>query len=412
MTDSVDVVVVGGGIAGAALATVLARDGLSVTMLERQAHYQDRVRGEVLSCWGVTELRELGLEQVLLDAGGGYIPRAVSYDETTDPEQAENDAAMLDQMVPGVPGTLTVGHPDACQALADAAAAAGAHVVRGAADLEVQAGHDPTVTYEHNGELRTLRARIVVGADGRTSSVRKQLGFLLHQTVPRTMIGGLLVDGLDSWPADQLGEGTENDLHYYVLPRSDGRARLYLLHDIEQKRRFAGADRTTHFLEAFRFDCMPQLCDFSTATPAGNCISYPLNDSWIDTPYRQGAVLIGDAAGWNDPIIGQGLSLALRDARKVAKALLTHDHWSPDIFDHYGRERYERMRRLRVTAQIKTSLVATFTEAGTSRRRTYNSIWHSDPTLAAPQLAPLVGPHNSDSAMFTGAAVNRILSLV
>ena len=47
-----DVAVVGGGIAGSALATVLAREGLDVVVLERQRAYADRVRGENLHPWG------------------------------------------------------------------------------------------------------------------------------------------------------------------------------------------------------------------------------------------------------------------------------------------------------------------------------------------------------------------------
>ncbi len=49
---TVDVAIVGGGIAGAALATVLARDGYEVLLLERQTSYRDKVRGEFLSLLG------------------------------------------------------------------------------------------------------------------------------------------------------------------------------------------------------------------------------------------------------------------------------------------------------------------------------------------------------------------------
>jgi flavin-dependent dehydrogenase len=62
MSGSADVVVVGGGIAGSSLATVLARDGYQVVVLERQTTYPDKVRGEWMACWGVAELLRLGLE--------------------------------------------------------------------------------------------------------------------------------------------------------------------------------------------------------------------------------------------------------------------------------------------------------------------------------------------------------------
>ena len=69
-----DVVIVGGGIAGSALATALARDGSSVTVLEASEEYEDRVRGETMVPWGVAEARALGVEQALLDAGAQVDP--------------------------------------------------------------------------------------------------------------------------------------------------------------------------------------------------------------------------------------------------------------------------------------------------------------------------------------------------
>jgi 2-polyprenyl-6-methoxyphenol hydroxylase-like FAD-dependent oxidoreductase len=411
MSESADVVIVGGGTAGSSLATVLARAGFRVVVLERQTVYRDKVRGEVMPPWGVAELLRLGLEKPLLEAGGCYVKRGVSYDEVNEPADAEADAMSLDRVVPGVPGNLDVGHPEACEALIRAAAAAGAAVVRGTGSVEVEPGDIPVVRYAHDERVHELRCRLVVGADGRTSTVRRQLGIELHQTTPRTMCGGMLVDDLHAWPADQLSEGTEGDLHYYVLPRANGRARLYLLHDIEQKGRFAGPDRHERFLTAFGFRCIPGSEMFGAARPVRPCAFHPMNDGWTDRPYAPGVVLIGDAAGWNDPIIGQGLSLALHDVRTVSDILRTRPDWSPAAFAGYGEERRERLRRLRVTAQLKTDLVATFTPAGAARRRAYNAIWQSDPVLAGPQVAPLVGADNVPAESFSQSVKDRILAL-
>jgi 2-polyprenyl-6-methoxyphenol hydroxylase-like FAD-dependent oxidoreductase len=65
-----DVVIVGGGIAGSGLALVLARRGATVTVLERQQDYADRVRGEYMHPWGVAEAQRLGILDTLLSAGG------------------------------------------------------------------------------------------------------------------------------------------------------------------------------------------------------------------------------------------------------------------------------------------------------------------------------------------------------
>jgi flavin-dependent dehydrogenase len=55
-----DLVVVGGG----TFATVMARAGADVLVLERQPQYRDRVRGELMWPWGVAEVQWLGLEDV------------------------------------------------------------------------------------------------------------------------------------------------------------------------------------------------------------------------------------------------------------------------------------------------------------------------------------------------------------
>src|SRR5919112_4033333 len=163
---TVDVAIVGGGIAGAALATVLARDGCEVLLLERQTSYRDKVRGEILVCWGVAEMLALDLEKPFLDAGGHYVTRAVAYDETIDPATAEANPVPLDRLLPGVPGPLDVGHPQACEALARAAAEAEATLGRGVGDIEVVPGTPATLRYELDDLVTTVSAGLVVGADG------------------------------------------------------------------------------------------------------------------------------------------------------------------------------------------------------------------------------------------------------
>lgn len=411
MTNNPDLVVVGGGIAGSALATVLARDGYEVLVLERQITYRDKVRGEAICCWGVAELLRLDLEKPLLDAGGSYADCFVGFDETTDPADAQAAAVPLDQVLPGVPGVLDVGHPEACEALTRAAEAAGATVVRGVGDVLVSLEPGPTVRYEHDDVEHKVSCRLVAGADGRQSTVRRQLGIPLAHTTPRTLGGGLLVDNLHAWPATRTSIGTEEDLLYFVFPRADGRARLYLLHDIAQKGRFAGPDRHNEFLAAFQFRCIPGSEMFGAARTARPCAFYPMNDSWTDTPYAPGTVLLGDAAGWNDPIIGQGLSIALRDVRIVSEVLRSGSDWSPAAFEPYGEERRERMRRLRVAARIRTDITMTFTPAGVARRRAYNRASRTDPVLAGSRLAIQLGPEKVPAEAFEPETVDRILAL-
>lgn len=84
MTDVADVVVVGGSIGGASLAYALARAGLGVTVLEATTEYEDRVRGETMTPWGVKEARDLGVKTSCSTPGptsppcGSSTPRAAT----------------------------------------------------------------------------------------------------------------------------------------------------------------------------------------------------------------------------------------------------------------------------------------------------------------------------------------------
>jgi 2-polyprenyl-6-methoxyphenol hydroxylase-like FAD-dependent oxidoreductase len=122
--NQAEVVVIGGGIAGASLAYALASAGKDVAVLEASVKYEDRVRAEQMHPWGVKEARDLGVEQILLDAGGRVARLWRQYVEGA-PAPGDLPVSM---MVPGVEGTLNMRHPDACQALLDAAARAGARV--------------------------------------------------------------------------------------------------------------------------------------------------------------------------------------------------------------------------------------------------------------------------------------------
>ena len=102
-----DVVIVGGGIAGGALATVLATAGVRVLTLERQPEYRDHVRGEILWPWGVRVARRLNLERLLLGAGAKVVPRLDLYDEGS----AEPLAIEVGEVLGGIEDLSTLPIP-------------------------------------------------------------------------------------------------------------------------------------------------------------------------------------------------------------------------------------------------------------------------------------------------------------
>ena len=408
--DPVDVAVVGAGIAGGALATVLARAGLDVLLLERDEEYRDRVRGETMFPWGVAELDRLGLRDVLVDAGGGFARELFEYDELYDPTTTR--AIPLHAMIPGVAGALNVGHPQSCQAFASAAEAAGACLCRGVGDVFVTPGANPELAYVGDGRRMEVRPRLVIGADGRSSVVRRQCGISLHETEARLLLGGLLVSGWDGWATDVNVNGVEGDFYFLAFPRPGGLARLYLEWRRNGEKRMTGQQRREDFIDVFRYlTCLPEGERFANVAPAGPVASYPMTDGWTDDPTADGVVLIGDAAGWSDPTIGQGLSVSMRDVRVVSELLLASPRWDRATFEQYADERRERMRRLRITSAIMLDAVCDFSDRGRERRRVWRRYLVRDPRLLRPVVIMLTGPESAPAEYMTTDAVELVRGL-
>lgn len=69
-----DLVIVGGGLGGSALAKAMAEQGARVLVLERETRFKDRIRGEQMHPWGVAETRRLGTYDLLRESCGHELP--------------------------------------------------------------------------------------------------------------------------------------------------------------------------------------------------------------------------------------------------------------------------------------------------------------------------------------------------
>jgi 2-polyprenyl-6-methoxyphenol hydroxylase-like FAD-dependent oxidoreductase len=409
MNGEYDLIIVGGGIGGSALAAVMARDGRQVLLLEKSTVYEDHVRGEWIAPWGVVETQRVGLYDLLRAAGGHHLKSHVTYDEVLAPALAEAEPMPLDAILPNVDGPLCIGHPHHCQTLFDEAGRAGATALRGVEVSEIKLGEKPSITYTVDGKTVTATARLIVGADGRASAVRAAASVTLHQNKPHHMFGGMLVEGAKGWNATKQAIGTEGDFAFLAFPQGDGRVRIYGSYALDDRRRFAGEGGEQAFLEAFRMNCSPDNVHLADGKPAGPLRSYFNNDSWTDEPFAKGVVLIGDAAGWNDPIVGQGLSITYRDVRIVSELLKSTSEWNVALFAPYAEERSERMRRLRFAGEITSVLDAEFGDAARARRLSYFERAAADPMLKAHGIAVMAGPELLPPELFTPEHRARVL---
>ena len=168
-----DVVVVGARCAGAATAMLLARQGLSVLLVERDRHGADTLSTLALMRAGVLELYRWGLLDRVRAAGTPPITSTsfIYGDETiTVPIKSRN----------GVDALFAPRRTLIDALLADAALDSGADVVYGARLVDLERASDGrvigAVIEERGGAVRRVGAGIVIGADGLWSTVVRLVG--------------------------------------------------------------------------------------------------------------------------------------------------------------------------------------------------------------------------------------------
>lgn len=335
-SDMYDIITVGGGLGGSALAKVMAEHGARVLVVEREKQFKDRIRGENFAPWGVAETKALGLYDLLRTTCARESPRFGVY---TDPEFGEprDLIATTSQQLP----FFTLYHPAMQEVILQAAVGAGAEVRRGASVREIKSGGAPTVVVEQAGHVEELQARLIVGADGRGSAVRKWMGFPPHHDPEHLVISGVLFE--------EMPTPHEGTVYYVINPNigqgvplaslGGGRVRAYLVQTKATSVRLQGTADIPRFIEESIRSGAPAEW-YAGAKPAGPLATFDGADAWVDHPYKAGVTLIGDAAAASDPAWGQGLSLTVRDVCVLRDCLLSHENW--DEAGHAYAEEHDR----------------------------------------------------------------------
>src|SRR5262249_10267257 len=117
-----------------------------------------------------------------------------------------------------------------------------------------------------------------------------------------------------------LGQGVP------LFPQGGSRVRVYFVYPWDAGYRLQGA-RDLPRLVAECVKTGAPGAFFAGATALGPLATFSGADPWVQHPYRQGVVLIGDAAAASDPSFGQGLALTVRDVRVLRDVLVTQDDW-------------------------------------------------------------------------------------
>jgi 2-polyprenyl-6-methoxyphenol hydroxylase-like FAD-dependent oxidoreductase len=306
MTDVVDVLIAGGGPAGASLAVMLGRAGVSVELYDARRFPREKPCGEGLMPSGVAVLERLGLASAV----GGVRLGGVRYHGFGLVAESEFPR------VGGAPVTLLAQRRLRLdQALLQAARATpGVTVFEDAAVEGAAVDGGRAVGLRVGGDLR--RGRLVVAADGIGSRVRRSLG-LDRPTPPEsaTRVGVRAHFRLQAGraPSDRLeiflGAGHE----LYVAPLPEGEL---LVAGLAPRAALAG-------------DAREALAAWIAAEPRLRALldgAEPVTDVAGRAPVTRraragvapGAVLLGDAAGATDPLTAGGMAHALTTAERLA----------------------------------------------------------------------------------------------
>jgi 2-polyprenyl-6-methoxyphenol hydroxylase-like FAD-dependent oxidoreductase len=323
MSTTYDVAIAGGGLGGAALAKSMAERGARVLVIEHERQFKDRVRGEAMFPWGYAEVQALGAADCFAQAGRHHLNSLDTY-VTSDLVEHREVVPSTKHQLP----FLTCYHPAMQESLLKAAATAGATVRRGAAVREVRPGAPPEVVIDENGRAETVFARLVVGAEGRSSVVRSSARFKVERDPEDMMIAGILLENVSA--AEDTLVGIYNfalGQLAIVIPQGGGRARVYLCYHGATQARFQGPGDVARFFDGCK-KTSANAALFEDVKAIGPLATFSCAHSWVDHPYRDGVALIGDSATSSDPTWGQGLSLTMRDARVLRDHLTRSDDWN------------------------------------------------------------------------------------
>jgi len=334
-----DVVIVGARVAGSALALKLARAGRRVLCIERGRRGSDTLSTHALMRGGVLLLQRWGLTEALVGADTPPIRRTVF-------DYGDERVEVSIRPTAGVDALYAPRRTVLDAALVDAAERAGAVFEFGTAVTGLHrdsTGAVDGVSVRRGAHTAVLAARLVIGADGRSSVVAAETAAPF--TARGRHAGAYLYGYWSGAPAQAYEWFYRPGSSAGVIPTSSGQTCVFVGGRPER----LAAALAEHGSPAATYRALLAEVGvrqaLSGAAPAGS-VRYVrgLPHGYLRRPYGPGWALVGDAGHWLDPMSTHGMTSALRDVELLGRVLSMPTGDDPAAPERWARYQVDRDR--------------------------------------------------------------------
>jgi len=336
MTDEYDVAVVGGRIAGASTALLLARAGLRVAVADRARRGADTVSTHALMRAGVIQLGRWGLLPTVRAAGTPPVRRSLFH-------YPGETVRVTIRPSPGVDALYAPRRTVLDALLLDAAAEAGAHVLARTTLVGLLQEGDRVAGVRVRGAdgiERDLRSRITVGADGIRSDVAAAVGAPVEQSAAHS--GAVLYAYRSDLPTEGYEWAYGHGAAAGMIPTNEGLTCVFAGTTPVRYRHARRKDAETALHCLFAQAAPDLVTRLDESSPAGTVRGWSGVTGFVRRSWGPGWALVGDAGSFKDPITTHGMTDALRDAELLASAVI--DALSSIATEREALANYQRQR--------------------------------------------------------------------